>query len=342
MKSVLVIGPLFYDYSKSVGRAFEQHGFKVEVYDSWMEGISNNLIEKVRYYSTANKEKFLENLYEKFNKEIKEIYDRMQPDLVFIIRGAILTAETLNYMKSSKLQLWMMDSIFRAKNTLKNVALYDHVFLFEKEDILPLKEQHGVDGIFLPLALDESVYFPIETDSKPIDLLFTGWLYPNRIALLKKIIKRFPDKNIQIYGFYFSKLRNPFRHWFRNDKKHFTNASVTPAELNVLYSQSKVCLNIHHSQSQYGVNQRFFEICGARSLQICDSHGFITDNFKSNEVLIYNTENELFDLIESAFNDYNSFASNVESSYNSVKSHHTFKSRIKFVLATISEAATNV
>lgn len=336
MKKILIVGPLFFGYSKSVAKAFEKQGFAVDLFDEWTEGSVDNFKEKIVYNLSRDKHVFFNNKYEQFNSSIRKRYAASNPDMVFIIRGAILTKETLLFMNKSKLILWMMDSIFTVPNTLRNIALYDHVFLFEKEDIPVLKQQHNINGYFLPLALDESVYFPVPSAEKPIDILFVGNLYEKRIALFNKIIERFPGINLKIYGHYFSKLRNLRRYLFRKDKKYYTNAVVSPSELNILYSKTKICLNVHHSQSVYGVNQRFFEICGAQTLQVCDRHGFITDNFKNNEVVIYDTDEELFEQLKDIMADYGSYKNKIETAYHQVISHHTFDKRVQYILQTIN------
>lgn len=336
MKKILIVGPLFYGYSRSIARAFEIKNFVVDVYDSWKEGTIETFNEKIIYNLTNDKAAFFDKKYEKYNKEIRKRYSASKPDLVFIIRGAILTEETLLFMKASKLVLWMMDSVFTVPTTLRNIALYNHVFLFEKEDIPLLKAQYNIEGHFLPLALDESVYFPQPSAEKPIDILFVGNLFQKRIDLLNSLIERFPEHNIKIYGHYFSKLRNLKRYLFRKDKKQFTNSIVSPHALNKLYSSTKIGLNIHHSQSVYGVNQRFFEISGAGTLQVCDRHGFITDNFKNGEIFIYDSNEQLFEMISTILADYEKYRGKIENAQNEVLNHHTFQKRIEYILQVIN------
>lgn len=72
-----------------------------------------------------------------------------------------------------------MDSIFQVKRAYENIKLYDCRFMFEKTDVEKLKKE-GIDSFFLPLALDESVYFPIKNQEKDIDLLFIGNLNSKR------------------------------------------------------------------------------------------------------------------------------------------------------------------
>ena len=167
-------------------------------------------------------------------------------------------------------------------------------------------------------------------------MLFVGALYPNRVALLNKIIKQFPDKNIKIYGNLFSTWRKPLKFFFRKDKHIYINKNVQPTELNKLYARAKICLNIHHSQSVDGVNQRFFETLGAGALQVCDYKTFIGDNFSDGDLVWYKNEEELFSNLNHAF--ANTIALNYiqNSGYLKVKANHTFTKRIAYVLKILA------
>lgn len=331
MKRILIAGPQFFGYSKSIADAFKRADYQVTTME-WVEHGIENLREKIEFNLASNKEKFFEKKELAFNRKLIQQYNQFKPDIVFVIRGSVINRATLMHMQGTLIVLWMMDSIFRVEKTFKNIDLYRHIFLFEKEDIPVLKIQYNIDAHFLPLALDESVYYPLENKHKPIDILFVGALYDDRIKLLKRICERFPDKNIKIYGVYFSKLRNLKRFLFRKDKKSFTNKTLQPSQLNIKYSQAKICINIHHSQSVYGVNQRFFELSGAKALQLCDRHGFIEDNFTSDQVLLYSSQEQLFELIEKILPSYESYENMKTAVYNEVINNHTFFCRIKKVL----------
>ncbi len=332
-KKVLIVGPKFYGYNNSVARAFNILGFETKILnflDADVEGFK----EKVLLHLTQNKEKLFLKKRNNYNTYFKKEYDAYKPDILFLIKGSILTPETVAYAKQKSLVvLWMMDSIYLNPTSyiLRNVV--DYIFLFEQTEI-PKLAAEGITAHFLPLALDESVYYPIE-NKKDIDLLFVGALYPNRIALLNKIVKAFSEKNIKIYGNLFSPWRKPFKHFFRKDRYIYTNKSVPPAELNKLYARSKICLNIHHSQSVDGVNQRFFEILGAKALQITDFKLFMSNYFTTNDLLWYKNEEELMQLIENGLSKYDDINNIRENGYNKVTSEHTFTNRIQQVLQII-------
>ncbi len=329
MSKVLLIGPSFYGYTKSVSRALEKHGCLTKTLEWVIETDIVSRADRLQAALFADRQALVEKRKAAFNETVVRAHSDFGPDFVLVIRGVVLSRETLLLLKSRPVILWMMDSIFLTKNTLDNIDLYSKVFVFEKEDIPVLRDKYAIEAEFLPLALDESVYFPIDTSHKPIDILFVGALYPNRVAMINRIIAKFPGKNIRVYGTYFSIIRNIRRFLFRKDKKYYMNKTVTPEKLNRLYSKTKICLNIHHTQSQYGVNQRFFEIAGSRAFQVCDKHGFIEDNFEKDEVVTFGTEQELHTIIENVLNGRTDTSSQADGLHKKVLQAHTFSNRIE-------------
>jgi spore maturation protein CgeB len=99
------------------------------------------------------------------------------------------------------------------------------------------------------LALDETVYFTIKNHEKDIDLLFVGRLDSKREKILENLVKDFPKLNIQIYGGYVGLIpsKRHFKYYFRGYKKYFKNKNITPSKVNILYSRTKIAINIHHN-----------------------------------------------------------------------------------------------
>src|SRR6185503_17129593 len=95
----------------------------------------------------------------------------------------------------------------------------------------------------------------------------------------------------------YSPLRKPLYHLFRKNKNVFLNKNVTPSTVNSLYNQSKICLNIHHSQSKHGVNQRFFEISGSKAFQLVDDNPYIAENFSTDDITTYGSPREMLEKI---------------------------------------------
>lgn len=336
MKKVLIIGPEFFDYNLSVERAFQNLGFATKVL-GYFGGTVTSAKERIAYHLSKDKALFFEKIRRRFNDNVLQVYNQFKPDLVFIIQGNDVFKETVEHMTSSRKVLWMMDSIFRNKGGYSLRKSVDHIFLFEKTDIERLMETDQIRSSFLPLALDEKVYFPIKSE-QTIDLLFVGALHGNRLEMLEKLAERFKTRTIQIYGRYYSPLRRPFYHLFRKNKDVFLNKNIAPSFVNVLYSRAKICLNMHHTQSRYGVNQRFFEICGSKAFQLVDTNPYITENFTSDEIMTYQTLPELFDKISTILEKDKEINTRqmAEKGYNKVLANHTFTHRIRQVLDTLS------
>ena len=334
MKKVLITGPEFHDYNLSIERAFIKLGFETKVLGYYGGRVSSGT-ERVAYHLSRDKEGFMEKLRKRFNENLLGLYNSFQPDLVFIVQGSDVYTETIEKMRNAKKVLWMMDSIFGNKGGYGMRHAVDQIFLFEKTDVPRLMEKDKLKGWFLPLAVDEQVYFPTPRNES-IDILFVGALYAGRIEMLQKVSEKFKDSVIQVYGHLYSPMRKPMYHFFRKNKHVFTNKIISPSAVNLLYSQSKICLNAHHEQSKHGVNQRFFEISGSKSFQLVDNNPYILEAFSSDEIMTYGSREELFDKIERMLKDDKTRNSMASNAHKKVMTHHTFTHRIKFVLDVVT------
>ena len=335
-KKVLVIGPDFYGYSKSVKKAFQKLGYKTDII-IYRKSYDDTLFTRVRLrFESILKMNYYKNMViNQENQLILKKYLEFKPEVIMVIRGDILTKKTLKKMKDSIIILWMMDSIFGVKETYMNIDLYDYRFMFEKTDVCKLKSE-GIDSYFLPLALDESIYFPSEKENKDIDLLFVGNLDFKRESLLVNLIEAFPGLNIQIYGGYIGFIisKRHFKYYFKGYKKYFRNKELSPSEVNKLYSKTKIAINIHDNQSKYGCNPRFFEILGTKTFQLVDNNKFI-DEYFSDKVVTYTSYKDLNNKIKKYINNENIRASIAEQCYQEVINNHTFLQRVKYILTKI-------
>lgn len=334
MKKVLIVGPEFYNYYLSVEKAFKNLGFQTKTI-SYETDVSS-FGERIAYHLSFDKAAFMEKKRKRFNDDVLKIYSSFKPDLVFIIQASEVYKETVEKMKDCKKVLWMMDSIFRNKRGYAIRTSVDYIFVFEKTDISRLWDSEKIKAWFLPLALDETVYFPT-VKTKEIDILFIGALYEHRIALLEKMCQEFKGYNIKIYGNYYSPVRRPFYHLFRKNKDTFLNKNIPPATVNQLYNRSKICLNIHHTQNKHGVNQRFFEISGSKSFQLVDYNEYIAENFSSEEIMTYRSAQDMLEKIAVVLKGGINTEAIAEKAYNKVISGHTFTHRMKHVLDFIEQ-----
>ncbi len=343
MDKVLIISSPFFDYQKSVGRAFEELGYEVriETYDEPIHPFKGLLRWRHKLASQARKEVLRQRSRERYDTYIRSVFEEFTPDIVFSYNGTILLDATLDWFRQrSKVILWMYDSVLRKDREMcrNHIDHADAVFCFEKKDV-DYYDSIGKKAFFLPLACDTTIYYPPENplgwDEKEIDILFVGTIYtsPHRAKILKEIVSHYPDRKIVVYGHYKPYFKNPIKWFFREKRNIFKNRNILPEEVNALFARTKIALNIHHKQTSFGANQRVFEASGAGAYQICDRNPFIESLFPNGEAGLYRNEEELFALIDDALaNDKSDCALK---GYNIIISSHTFKVRVEEMLRTI-------
>lgn len=336
MKKILIVGPDYFGYNESVAKGFRDLGWDAMTM-GYYEAFPNNIKNFMAYrlLPKLKVQTFFEDYYSKLNSSVISKVEQENPQYILFIKGTYIREETLRAVrKKAKVILWMMDSIYRYKDALNNIDLYDYKFMFEESDVSKLGET-GIHSVFLPMAADEYNYYPILDCNKEIDLLFVGKLYENRLKMFERLIKRFPNLNIKIYGNY-TALKKPIsylKYYFTDIKRYFTNSFVSPEELNQLYSQSKIALNIHHTQSQTGCNPRVFEILASKTFQLVDLNTYIKENFQDNHLLEgYSSEEELFDKIDYYIKHENERQIIANNGYQNVINNHTFKHRAMTIL----------
>lgn len=336
MEKVLIIGPDFFSINSSVGDAFSAFGYETLIY-SFCENYPVNVMTKVTHglFPKLGIRHFLIGYNDTVNREISDIFQSFKPDIVLIIKGHKIYQETLKAMRDAKLVLWMMDSVSRVQVTLDNIDLFDYVCVFNEDDVDILASK-GIEAFSLPLALDSNRYRPINVTNKDIDIIFIGALYPHRIKILKRIIQKYPDKNILVCGsftYWQHNLRNVGLR-FGKSRSRFRIGTISPKDANFFYARSKIVLNIHNDFSLSGCNLRFFEIAGTRSVQIVNRKRIITDEYNMEALLFdqYDDIIQIIDDIDKGVIDANRIASDV---FEVTVNRHTFFERVKTIIGII-------
>jgi len=90
---------------------------------------------------------------------------------------------------------------------------------------------------------------------------------------------------------------------------------------------------MHHTQSVYGINPRFFEIMGANALQFVDHKPFIDEYFANYQIRTYKSEAGLLEMISQQF--IKNEQQDDQVLYNIVSKNHTYRNRIEFILDKI-------
>lgn len=331
-KKVLLVDNNFYNYGSAIEYYLQLKGLEVqrlciEIPLDLKARIYNWIVKKIKIFFRLDKEfRLLKSQIRKISNEILQKYSAYEPDCVLFIKADYISKEALMHMQQAQLVVWMMDSYARYPFLKKDLGLFHNIFVFEKRDTNLLKEE-GIESYFLPLCADERFFYP-QVKHKDIDILFIGAMYNDRLELLKKIIARFPEANIEIYGYYINRfefIKKIIYKW-TNKYRNF-HGRVTPQEANDLYSRSKICINIHNCQSKSGANPRTFEILATKSFEIVDYNPYI-EEILAGGVCLYRSEREMFQKIE-YYLEHDSERDNIaEKGYVLTKRKHMFSQRI--------------
>lgn len=160
------------------------------------------------------------------------------------------------------------------------------------------------------------------------EVIIAGSFYDYRQYLTKKLI----DKNIELglYG-------PPLPTWCDpHIKRLHKNKYVVKEEKAKIFGQGLAVLNSTAMSEFDSVNCRAFEIAGCGGLQILENRSSITSCFEpGKELLVYNTFDELLDLIERAKKYPAEMKLIRENGIKRAHSDHTYEKRLNYILSKL-------
>ena len=343
MSDLLLIGPNFHDYNQYVASAFQEFGWNVvlQSYDIPINPYST--YNKIRYKLSAEKTTLIESSRNCFSKEILRKYRELDPQVVFVLDGEMLTPEVIQTMcQKSIVALWLFDSITRMPLCWEMLPYYNMIFCYENDDIRIIREKESIEAKFLPQAVDLSAYYQMDDAQKKWDIVFAAdiWKSEKRKSLIQAVVSAFPDRKIRVWGIYKPWYKGLWQNLTRERRDVYMNRNASTEQLNFDYNCSQVVLNIHHEQQRNGANPKVYEICASGTYQICDANPYIESLFPHGEMGLYHNEIELMELIEWALDPKNQEErdNKAKQAQEIVCSSHTFKHRMQFVLETIGLA----
>lgn len=334
MNRLLLIGPNFHYFLSSIARAFRTLGWEVKVcaYDNPVHPY--NRLNKVLYKLSPDKQALRQRSREQYRPFIEKTFRDFRPAVTFMVNGDNLLPQTVKtFAQSSRVGIWLFDSITRMPECLPCLPFARRVFCYEQEDIPQLKRQYNIDALFLPQAVDETLYYPLNTFAdKTWDIVFAGDIFHStkRREIIQKVVSRYADRRIRVWGIYKPWFKNPWLWLTRERKDIYTNCNATADTLNRDYNRARIVLNIHHEQQRNGANPKVYEIAAAGAYQICDANPYIEQLFPAAEVGLYRNEQELFALIDQALT--RDMSPNAQVAHQIVSAQHTFTCRMQQML----------
>ena len=321
-------------YNRAIVDAFRQNGYNascLQFFFTSPPGLANRV--QIDLAGLIGIQKFYNEYVHKFNASVLATCKEFRPDVVLVVHGSKVSAQTLQDISALKV-LWCHDLVRRCGLSLEQLRAYDHIYVFDKSDLDWLSDRQ-LTARFLSVGFDPNVYYPY-SQNKDIDVFFVGAYYPDRRETLEFLTDNLPNKALRFYGRHV-RYREPktwarYLHYLlKGQRIVFVNRSLSASEINRFYARSKISINMHHTQSTEGCNPRVFEIMASGSFQICDNLGYVRENF-GRYLETYDNRSTLKELILTYLADEKIRESKAKAARKFVLENHTFKHRISQIL----------
>lgn len=287
MSKILFIGtPSILLYSSSIKKSLLNLG-QVIVEPEYLKFKDQNPVSKK---IKSMRKAFLKKFFAKQNEKYIAAAEKHKPDFVFVINNSRMSESFLEYCRTKNLPVYMycIDSIRWCDKALEHMHYYTDIFSYEPSDE-KIEFSPGKFVKFIPLGFDKEIYHPLDNIEKKYDICFVGRLEKRRLEMMEKIAEYAYNnhKSMILYTsiqlkkiphfWLFPKLfvrQIKFKLKYPHLMKFLINEPILGRELNRLYNQSKICLNLHvgtHAGMHTGPNPRTFELLGSGAFEIIDS-----------------------------------------------------------------------
>ncbi|MDD5259391.1 MAG: glycosyltransferase [bacterium] len=330
---ILKVDPHYvpYSWAWSCERALKSLGQDVRMF------IYRDYLSKNRLHRLAQaKSRFIAGIDAwLMNKKLLAVCRNYQPDLVFVSKGELIFPDTLAAIKKLGIRTvnWISDDPFRylADEVL---PLYDLFFVYDPYFIEILGKKGAKNPLYLPLAFDEEIFKTItltagEKEKFGSDLCFVGTHDRQREEMLASLAGKF---NLKIWGSGWKAARS------ESLRANAVDKFLSPVDINKVYNASKICLNIHHEQTRWGVNMRTFEATGSGCLLVTDNPRELRNMFViGNEVAIYSDKDETNSILERYLKNGTERQRLALNGQQRSRNHHTYAHRMQNILKTVEE-----
>ena len=229
------------------------------------------------------------------NKKLIEVISNYVPDLLVLGHADLIKKETLSFIKKTypniKIVQWFLDRMDsewknNKKRFLDKINYVDCSFCTTSPDILKFPKKNRVfyipnpaDNSFENLNIDSKKYFKNDVFFAISHGVHRGNLkkgkFDQREKFIDKLIKKTPNIKYDLYG-----LKNIQPIWADNFK--------------VAISKAKMGLNLSQGKSiKYYSSDRITQLIGNGLLTFIDKKTQLNDFFKNDEVIFYNSLEDL-------------------------------------------------
>jgi hypothetical protein len=280
-----------------------------------------------------------ENIYYlEYNDLIKGISEFNIENLLILDGGKINNPIIQRAIqKTQNSFIWRFDDPYDMQTLQETIKWFDHIFTNDFET-----SKYGANITHLEIAapnIKNDEIIPLQ--SRKIDILFVGTLWPNRTPYIKKLRSLKLDLNVVI-----------IQNHLEFDKSHIFNierfTSFFPRVSNLDYFEllknTKIVLSLGRNFSIGNAKQgqadgfppRLFEAMNAGCVQIIDPTIKSTQhNYKFKSILRIESEEQLEDNINNVINNMEKFNANASLDLNYINSSFNLTQQVKVIIETI-------
>lgn len=290
MANILLIGPVFFGYTKSITNCMEADGHTVKlISDRPSESFLNKVIVRLSPSLVRS------SCYNYFKRELDSLGD-FEPNLVLVVKGEGLNKKIMSYMKTAyrhaKFVNYQWDAVSNVPSFHDIYHMFDFVYTFDRSDA----ERYQL--IFHPLFFvgngSASHHAIVE---RKFHLSFIGTIHSDRYSVINKI-KNNMGSDIDCFWYPYVTDRAVFfiRKFF--DYRYFSSKlsefRFTPLPKNEAYDvfmKSTCILDIERPQ-QRGLTMRTIEVLSLGRKLITTNFDIVNyDLYDSGNVLIIDRNN---------------------------------------------------
>lgn len=290
--SLLLVSPVFYGYWTTIASSLKKLGYEVHthLYDA-----PGTLVERVRNKALHDlPERLRPAAFESIvtDKAVAKLRE-VNPEIVLVVKGDQLGQQWWEAVQNSGARhaTWMYDELRRMRYSDQDfdLRMLGPIASYSPADVAELNAQ-GYEAIEVPPAFDADL--PIAPAQEP-NISFVGARYEGREHMLKQL----HDAGLPVKAF----GKQWSRHWWdvARTRQFKTSGLETGRDLDRSHAygvmaSSPATLNIHGDQD--GFTMRTFEAPGVGGLQIIDRPDVSRYYDVGEEVLVYESIEELIDL----------------------------------------------
>ncbi|MGG1073107.1 glycosyltransferase [Priestia megaterium] len=270
---------------------------------------------------------------------------KFQPDIVFTMTGFILPPTMIEWLKYQKIKLgvWMTEDPYYMDKTIKLIKSYDYVFTIDKASQNIYQENGHRKVYYLPLGTDPNIFSPSITSAseKSHDICLVGYPYPDRIELIKLLLKQ-STYNIHVVG---GKWNNELQEWNEDNRLKITDWKP-PHEIPRYYNTAKIIINTHRPHDlaennnsmgiiNTSINNRTFDVAACRAFQLISHQPDLRDYFSEEEMVSFKNQGEFLDKIRFYIKNNEKREEIALKSREIVLKNHTFSHRLKKIIELV-------